>query len=131
VRPRKGLFLFEVLTLNLGLGPAASSVAEQTPWRQQIGLLGDLQGVASRMVASKLLYGQLFTVPVPDVDAAELVVILGANPFSQALAAAILKCLVCAADDLPQGVSHERTCHRGISRQHTSSTVRTHFVRSS
>lgn len=38
------------------------------------------QDTNSRMVASKLLYGHLATMPIPDVDAAELVVILGANP---------------------------------------------------
>lgn len=38
------------------------------------------QDTNSRFVASHLLYGSLFTVPVPDIEAAELVVILGANP---------------------------------------------------
>ncbi len=38
------------------------------------------QDTNSRFVASHLLYGSLFTVPVPDIGAAELVVILGANP---------------------------------------------------
>jgi formate dehydrogenase len=38
------------------------------------------QDTNSRMVASQLLYGSLLAVPVPDLDASEMVIILGANP---------------------------------------------------